>query len=108
MPKPSGTNSPRLPRRGPGYRMPPHGRASGANQARTAAAGRLNLCAPHEGLPHRMMGGYGGGDHPFPFRTGQLSPPAPMVLRKRESRSPPAPTGGLAVTGTVRQAPSFF
>ena len=28
--------------------------------------------------------------HPFPFRTGQLSSGAPMVLRKRESRSPPS------------------
>ena len=29
------------------------------------------------------------GFHPFPFRTGQLSPAAPMVLLTRESRSPP-------------------
>ena len=29
------------------------------------------------------------GSHLFPFRTEKLSPPAPMVLRKRESRSPP-------------------
>ena len=27
--------------------------------------------------------------HLFPFRTEKLSPTAPMVLRKRESRSPP-------------------
>ena len=61
-------------------------------------------------VPHHIMGGYGGGDHPFPFRTGQLSPPAPMVLRKRESRSPPAPTGGPG--GSTHhggpRAPSFF
>ena len=29
------------------------------------------------------------GFHLFPFRTEKLSPLAPMVLRKRESRSPP-------------------
>ena len=29
------------------------------------------------------------GFHLFPFRTEKLSPAAPMVLRKRESRSPP-------------------
>ena len=29
------------------------------------------------------------GFHLFPFRTEKLSPTAPMVLRKRESRSPP-------------------
>ena len=29
------------------------------------------------------------GFHLFPFRTEKLSPSAPMVLRKRESRSPP-------------------
>ena len=29
------------------------------------------------------------GFHLFPFRTEKLSPPAPMVLRKRESRLPP-------------------
>ena len=29
------------------------------------------------------------GFHLFPFRTEKLSPPAPMVLRQRESRSPP-------------------
>ena len=28
--------------------------------------------------------------HLFPFRTEKLSPTAPMVLRKRESRSPPS------------------
>ena len=28
------------------------------------------------------LGGHGGGAHPFPFRTGKLSPPAPMVLPK--------------------------
>ena len=30
------------------------------------------------------------GFHLFPFRTEKLSPTAPMVLRKRESRSPPS------------------
>ena len=29
------------------------------------------------------------GFHLFPSRTEKLSPDAPMVLRKRESRSPP-------------------
>ena len=30
------------------------------------------------------------GLHLFPFRTEKLNPSAPMVLRKRESRSPPS------------------
>jgi hypothetical protein len=37
-----------------------------------------------------IVGGHCAGAHPFPFRTGQLRPAAPMVLRStRESRSPP-------------------
>ena len=32
-----------------------------------------------------------GGLHLFPFRTEKLNPRAPMILRKRESRSPPPP-----------------
>ena len=37
-----------------------------------------------------QKGGYGVGVHPFPSRTGTLSPTAPMVLASsRESRSPP-------------------
>lgn len=32
--------------------------------------------------PAKDPGGHGGGAHPFPFRTGKLSPPAPMVLPK--------------------------
>ena len=40
-------------------------------------------------LSKRYSGGYSVGDHLFPFRTEKLSPTAPMVLRKRESRSPP-------------------
>ena len=36
------------------------------------------------------------GIHLFPFRTEKLSPPAPMVLRKRESRRPPS-SGGRTV-----------
>ena len=41
-------------------------------------------------LSKRYSGGYSVGDHLFPFRTEKLSPTAPMVLRKRESRSPPS------------------
>ena len=39
----------------------------------------------------RNVGAFGGGVHLFPFRTEQLSPPAPMVLGQmsRESRSVP-------------------
>ena len=39
----------------------------------------------------RVVGAFGGGVHLFPFRTEQLSPPAPMVLGQmsRESRSVP-------------------
>ena len=36
-----------------------------------------------------FRGGFSRGAHLFPFRTQKLSPLAPMVLRKRESRSPP-------------------
>ncbi len=32
------------------------------------------------------------GLHLFPFRTEKLNPGAPMILRKRESRSPPPPS----------------
>ena len=28
----------------------------------------------------KILGGHGDGAHPFPFRTGKLSPSAPMVL----------------------------
>ena len=39
----------------------------------------------------RQVGGFGEGDHLFPFRTEQLRPSAPMVLvqMSRESRSVP-------------------
>ena len=30
--------------------------------------------------PGQDLGGHGDGAHPFPFRTGKLSPFAPMVL----------------------------
>ena len=36
-----------------------------------------------------IYGGFSRGAHLFPFRTQKLSPLAPMVLRERESRSPP-------------------
>ena len=59
--------------------------------------------------------------HPFPFRTGQLSSGAPMVLRKRESRSPPSSSlppfpspsqeggrgGGRVFCGRAVPVPSF-
>ena len=59
--------------------------------------------------------------HPFPFRTGQLSSGAPMVLRKRESRSPPSSSlphfpspsqeggrgGGRVFCGRTAPFPSF-
>ena len=35
------------------------------------------------------------GLHLYPFRTEKLNPAAPMVLRKRESRSPPPSASGL-------------
>ena len=31
-------------------------------------------------LTTQFLGGHGDGAHPFPFRTGKLSPSAPMVL----------------------------
>ena len=37
----------------------------------------------------QYSGGYSDGVHLFPYRTEKLSPSAPMVLRKWESRSPP-------------------
>ena len=50
------------------------------------------------------------GLHLFPFRTEKLNPGAPMILRKRESRSPPPPIRE-PVPGAQRppgRAPSFF
>ena len=47
------------------------------------------------------------GFHLFPFRTEKLSPAAPMVLRKRESRSPP-PLHEVPSTHTVRKGLRFF
>ena len=47
------------------------------------------------------------GFHLFPFRTEKLSPAAPMVLRKRESRSPP-PLPEVPSTHTVRKGLRFF
>ena len=38
------------------------------------------------------------GIHPSPFRTGKLSPAAPMVLGDRESRTPPPYSGGQQAT----------
>ena len=46
------------------------------------------------------------GLHLFPFRTEKLNLVAPMVLRKRESRSPPPSEESL--TDTIRGAFSFF
>ena len=40
------------------------------------------------------------GFHLFPFRTEKLSPPAPMVLRKWESRRPPTFQGSLRRRGS--------
>ena len=47
------------------------------------------------------------GFHLFPFRTEKLSPAAPMVLRKRESRSPP-PLLEVPSTHIVRKGLRFF
>ena len=47
------------------------------------------------------------GFHLFPFRTEKLSPAAPMVLRKRESRAPP-PLPEVPSTHTVRKGLRFF
>ena len=44
-------------------------------------------------LPVKGLVAIAGGKHPVPFRTRQLSPPAPMILCRtaaRESRSLPA------------------
>ena len=46
------------------------------------------------------------GLHLFPFRTEKLNLVAPMVLRKRESRSPPPSEESL--TDTIRGAFSFL
>ena len=43
----------------------------------------------HPFVQNSLQGGFSRGAHLFPFRTQKLSPLAPMVLRKRESRSPP-------------------
>lgn len=74
------------------------------------------LCGRQGGAPTRRTGwtmgsiphgrDHGGGDHPVPFRTRQLSPPSPRVLRwspweGRESR----PWGMLRVMRGSRSGP---
>ena len=49
-------------------------------------SGRMRLTNPYSqpaGLESSALHGrdHGGGDHPIPFRTRQLSPPSPKVLR---------------------------
>ena len=48
------------------------------------------------------------GFHLFPFRTEKLSPPAPMVLRKWESRRPPTFQGSLRRSVSNSFFPFFF
>ena len=43
--------------------------------------GARGLYGPMGSIPHGRD--HGGGDHPVPFRTRQLSPPSPRVLRCR-------------------------
>ena len=69
---------------------------------RRGGSGRLNI-QPRGSAPRERD--HGGGDHPVPFRTRQLSPPSPRVLRSspweaRESRSRRALV--LCARGTAR------
>ena len=73
-------------------------------------SGRAGRCAPSRTRGSIPRGrDHGGGDHPVPFRTRQLSPPSPRVLRcspweGRESR----PQGMLfAFRGRGHQARLF-
>ena len=67
---------------------------SADNVIEAATARRLHPFPFRTGQARRL--------HPFPFRTGQLSSGAPMVLRKRESRSPPSsPPGGFRQKGAL-------
>lgn len=74
-------------------------------------SGRAGRCAPSRTRGSIPRGrDHGGGDHPVPFRTRQLSPPSPRVLRcspweGRESR----PQGMLfALRGRARGPPILF
>ena len=89
-PKPTGTNGPTTSR----------------GQAGLLRSIALRFSRRH--VEHITPGGPGdtytvtisAGTHPFPSRTGTLSPPEPMVLRKRESRtSPPIRALGLIAWG---------
>ena len=52
------------------------------------------------------VGGLAVGVHPFSFRTRKLSPPAPMVLLRRESRSPPTLSADFFVSKLLRVRPT--
>ena len=85
-PKPSATNSPQaFPHRRP---------RCGVSPRAFRRVGALPLPAPPGSCPCTVRQTHSGwptapGPHLFPFRTEKLSPAAPMVLRQRESRSPP-------------------
>ena len=48
------------------------------------------------------------GFHPFPFRTGKLSPAAPMVVRLERARVGSRRFSGAFLEFFFRKAPLFF
>ena len=61
-------------------------------QPRPERSRRPHNAAPEGDGGHKeLKAATAGGLHLFPFRTEKLNPRAPMILRKRESRSPPPP-----------------
>ena len=69
-------------------------------------AAHLTRLFNREKLKKRLRWFIARGLHLFPFRTEKLNLVAPMVLRKRESRSPPPSEESL--TDTIRGAFSFL
>ena len=81
--------SPRLPSCTPPPRPQP--RRMRSRRPHNAAGARRKPYPPRRTAHRRLKAATAGGLHLFPFRTEKLNPRAPMILRKRESRSPPPP-----------------
>ncbi len=81
--------SPRLPSCTPPPR--PQQRRMRSRRPHNAAGARRKPYPPRRTAHRRLKAATAGGLHLFPFRTEKLNPRAPMILRKRESRSPPPP-----------------
>ena len=69
----------------------PQQRRMRSRRPHNAAGARRKPYPPRRTAHRRLKAATAGGLHLFPFRTEKLNPRAPMILRKRESRSPPPP-----------------